>query len=310
MQNAARNAASVAPASPGKFTYFLNQFGQYKDTVERIMPTKAIEADRVITICAMVVANSEQLQKCDIKSLIGAVIEAALHGMNPNPANGLVYFVPYGGKVQLMLGYKGQELQAYKSGMVKSIAVRCIYEGDDYKIDLAAEDPILYHNPGPNYGSNDPSKIIWAYSKIYLVGGGMVCQPINRLQIEQRRMASKSPSGSTNPWSKYYAKMAMKSAIRESLAQAPKHDDWRDIDGSVTSLESYKTDRSGQRTAASEIETITDFDDIPAAEVQETEPEQPSDGLTPGQRIARDEQAAKDARKNGSLFGQEGAAQP
>lgn len=288
VNEAAKGSTIIAMPKLGDY---VGLFSKYKETISQIMPTKAIEAERVVLICAKVFAESEYLQKCNLQSMVGAVIQAALHGMNPDPSAGLVYFVPYGGMVKLMLGYKGQELQAYKSGQVESISACCIYEGDEFDLNLAAKDPVPYHRPGKFWGIDD-TKIIWSYSKFWMRGGGLVCQPINRNMIEKRRASSSNTSTDPrkNPWIANYRQMAEKCGIKETADHAPKHDDWRDIDNTyVPDLDLFKRDQSGK---------MTDEPLTPIEVVEDKKPETPAEKE---ERENREAFEAQQKKEQGSL---------
>ena len=68
---------------------------------------------------------------------------AAQLGLEPNDARGLAYLLPYNDKrrgkiVQLIIGYRGMIDLARRSGMVSSINVFAVFEGDhfDYRLGL------------------------------------------------------------------------------------------------------------------------------------------------------------------------------
>ena len=87
---------------------------------------------------ALTVFNSNpQIQKCDPKSFLAAMMTAAQLGLELTPTLGQAYLIPYGGQVQFQLGYRGLMELAYRSGRVKKIEAREVYENDGIQIGRA-----------------------------------------------------------------------------------------------------------------------------------------------------------------------------
>lgn len=244
-------------------------FKQYRETIAQVMPKKAIEADRIITIASQMVASNPQIAKCDVKSVIGAVIQCAITGLNPTPQYGEVYFVPYGSSLQMQMGYKGWAKLAHKSGIVESIDAYAVYEGDDFSFGLGLQ-PFIHHKPGNHYG--EANKLTHAYAVIRLRGSEHPkFEVLNRMQIE--RLRSKSPmqkNGINGAWATDYDQMAKAKAIKQALKLVPMEDEWREVfmqdEAIAPSIDDFKRDGSGRSSDG--FDYPVDVVDVPAEVVE------------------------------------------
>mgnify|MGYP006280112547 CR=1 FL=1 len=213
------------------------------------MPKKAMEVERIIGIGAHLISSNANIKKCDPASVIGALIQCAMTGLNPSPQYGEVYFVPYGSALQMQMGYRGWAKLAHKSGIIESISAFAVYEGDDFSYALGLH-PDIKHVAGDNFG--DQTKVTHAYAVIELRGGGKRFEVLNCRQIE--RIRTKSPmqkNGINGAWATDYDQMAKAKAVKQALKLVPMEDEWRDVylqdEALAPTLDEFKRDGSGQR---------------------------------------------------------------
>lgn len=76
------------------------------------------------------VANSEDLQQCEPKSILVAAMRAASLKLNVDPATGQAWIIPYNGKATLQIGYRGIYELAMRTNLYRFINVIDIYEGE------------------------------------------------------------------------------------------------------------------------------------------------------------------------------------
>jgi recombination protein RecT len=239
---------AVTSFQGAKMSEIKASFDRYKEVISQVAPKKAIDVERVIGIAAHLVSSNEALKKCSPASVIGAIIQCAMTGMNPSPQYGEVYFVPYGQQLQMQMGYRGWAKLAHKSGIIQSISAFAVYEGDQFSYQLGLN-PDIQHTAGENYG--DPSKVTHAYAVIELRGGGKRFEVLNRKQIE--RLRGKSPmqkNGINGAWATDYDQMAKAKAVKQALKLVPMEDEWREIhlmdEALAPSLDDFKRDGSGR----------------------------------------------------------------
>ena len=197
---------------------------------------------------------------------------AAMSGLDPNPASGQVYFVPYGGEVQMQYGYKGEVNLAYRTGVIESIYARAVYAGDEFDHRMGSDESIT-HKAGPNHG--DSSMVTHAYCVAYLKGAKRpVIECLNKAQIERLRKKNQAQySAKWNPtaepkeaWKTDYDMMARKSATRRLVEkELPTSVEWNEIaswDGAIApKLEDFNRDGSG-------VMTMPDYPQEPAVETK------------------------------------------
>jgi recombination protein RecT len=86
------------------------------------------------------VATNQTLQECDAGSILsGALLGEALN-LSPSPQLGQYYLVPFKGKAQFQLGYKGYIQLAIRSGQYKKLNVLAIKEGELISYDALNEE--------------------------------------------------------------------------------------------------------------------------------------------------------------------------
>jgi len=82
-----------------------------------------------ITSVLQIVSSNTLLSKADPMSIYNAAATAATLDLPINQNLGFAYIVPYGGKAQFQLGYKGFIQLAQRSGQFHRISATQIYEG-------------------------------------------------------------------------------------------------------------------------------------------------------------------------------------
>lgn len=83
-----------------------------------------------IASVAALVNTNPALQECDRKSLLSACLVAAALDLPINQSLGFAYIIPYNGKAQFQLGYKGFIQLAQRSGKFKTINATDVREGE------------------------------------------------------------------------------------------------------------------------------------------------------------------------------------
>jgi len=93
--------------------------------VERLMQTIMISCERL-----------PLLLQCDRQSLFNAAMSAAVLGLEVDGVTGQAYLIPFAGKAQLVIGYKGFNTLAARSGFTITGAV--VREGDEFDYELGS----------------------------------------------------------------------------------------------------------------------------------------------------------------------------
>lgn len=116
-------------------------------------------ADRLIRTVVVSVERLPALMQCDRQSLFNAAMSAAVLGLEVDGVTGQAYLIPFKNKAQLVIGYKGFNTMAARSGITITGAV--VREGDsfdpDYDRGLA--------NHKPKLGDESRRRIVAAWAR-------------------------------------------------------------------------------------------------------------------------------------------------
>lgn len=104
--------------------------------VERLMQTIMISCERL-----------PLLLQCDRQSLFNSAMSAAVLGLEVDGVTGQAYLIPFAGKAQLVIGYKGFNTLAARSGFTITGAV--VREGDEFDYELGSA-AFVRHKPQLN----------------------------------------------------------------------------------------------------------------------------------------------------------------
>jgi len=163
--------------------------------------------------------QSPRLKECDPASVLFAIQNCVILGLKPGNVDGLgrCWIIPYKGKAQFQLGYRGMIELARRSGEIKSIACDAVYTGDVFSYQLGTC-PQINHVPALGVPH---TKVTLEY--VYMVAeyfsGMRRIQVVDKAEIEQSRRRSRA--GDEGPWVTDYIAMALKTAIRRAEPWLP-----------------------------------------------------------------------------------------
>ena len=149
--------------------------------------------------------------KCHPASLYSAIVSIAQLGLCPENFLGQAYIIPFKGKAQPMLGYKGMITLATKYAGVAEISAEVVYRSDDFKFSLGTNRRIHHE---PNFeGVPKNSDITAFYATARFHDGTHKFAVLSKSDVDAIRKGAASARGSS-PWDAYYAEMGKKTAIR------------------------------------------------------------------------------------------------
>lgn len=172
------------------------------------------------------IINNPKLQECDIESIKNAAITSATLGI-PIDARNYAYLIPYKGKVQFQMSYKGYVFIAKQDKDVDNITPALVYPDDEFDIDIGNN--TITHKPNlesESYG--DESLIRFAYAIVrfrHNTGRAQMFEVMTKKQIDKIRASSKAGGktdnwGNKTIWEKHYGEMAKKTAIKRLCKHA------------------------------------------------------------------------------------------
>lgn len=240
--------------------------------IKKALPS-VITPERFTRMVFTALSSNKKLQACTPESFLGAMMQAAQLGVEPNTPIGQAYLIPYGNQVQFQLGYKGLIDLAYRSGEVQSIQAHEVHENDTFEYELGLN-PKLKHVPA----MKDGGPVILYYAVIKLKNGGEGFEVMSREDVDQFARA-KSKTYKNGPWQTDFDEMAKKTVLKKVLKYAPLKSDFakqvKEDETIKTNIAENMADLPDETvTIDAEAQTPQDeeipFDEIPSTVDKET----------------------------------------
>ena len=203
--------------------------------VKTVLP-KHMTPERMMRIAYTAISRSPMLARCTPMSLLNAVIEASMLGLEVNSPLGQASMVTfYNGKTkqmeaQLIPEYKGKIELAYRSGLVKSFQAHPVYKEDNFHYSYGLT-PDLVHVPSKKA---DRGGLIAAYAVVNYLNGGVDFEVIEEAEAMQAK--SKSASAKQDEKNKTTlsvwnsddeASMWVKTAVHRLFKRVPKSPEYQ-----------------------------------------------------------------------------------
>lgn len=182
--------------------------------IKKALPS-VITPERFTRMVFTALSSTPKLQQCTPQSFLGAMMQAAQLGLEPNTPIGQAYLIPYGNSCQFQLGYKGLLDLAYRSGEIKDIQAHEVHENDEFEYELGLE-PKLKHIPA----KSNRGAVTMYYAVWHTKTGGYGFEVMSYedvLEFAQK----KSKSFHNGPWQTDFDSMAKKTVLKQALKYAP-----------------------------------------------------------------------------------------
>ena len=208
--------------------------------IKKALPS-VITPERFTRMVLSAISTNPKLATCTKASFLGAMMNAAQLGLEPNTPLGQAYILPYMNKgvleAQFQLGYKGLIDLAYRSGEVEVVQAHIVYKNDEFECEYGLE-PKLTHTPADK-DRGEPIKV-YAVFKTKSGGYGFEVMSMEDVRIHASKY-SKAYNSSFSPWKTNFEEMAKKTVLKKVLKYAPLKSDF--VRG-ITQDETIKSDMS------------------------------------------------------------------
>jgi len=197
----------------------------YESEIAKALPS-VMTPERFTRIALSAVSNTPELAECTKASFLGALMNAAQLGLEPNTPLGQAYLIPFKNhkkgvtECSFQMGYKGLIDLAYRSGEVSIVQAHTVYANDDFEYELGL-DPVLKHKPA----AGNRGHAIAYYAMFKLVNGGYGFHVMSREDVDA--LAKRySKAYSSGPWVSNFDEMAKKTVLKAALKYAPMKSDF------------------------------------------------------------------------------------
>jgi recombination protein RecT len=188
--------------------------------IKKALPS-VITPERFTRMALTAISVNPKLAKCTPQSFMGALMNAAQLGLEPNTPLGQAYLIPFKNRgtleVQFQIGYKGLIDLAYRSGEFTNIYAKEVYENDEFDYEFGLG-PNLVHKPA----TKDKGSTIAYYAVFKLVNGGFGFDVMSKEDITNHaKKYSQSFNSKYSPWTNNFDEMAKKTVLKKVLKYAP-----------------------------------------------------------------------------------------
>ena len=188
----------------------------YQSEIKKALPS-VMTPERFTRIALSAASANPALSACDYKTFLGAMMQAAQLGLEPNTPLGQAYLIPYKGKVTFQLGYKGMLDLVYRTGSVAAVDAQTVYEHDTFDCEFGLE-PKLRLIPA----DGDRGRPVKYYAMFKTKDGVCNFAVATREEMEVfARKYSQSFGSKSSPWHTAFDEMAKKTLLKRLLKYAP-----------------------------------------------------------------------------------------
>lgn len=211
-------AKKAAPAAASPMKNMQDLIISMKGQIEAALPS-VITGERFARMVLTAMSNTPQLASCTPKSFLGAMMQAAQLGLEPNTPLGEAYLIPFRNhgtlECQFQVGYKGMISLAHRSGLY--VQAHEVHENDEFDVEYGL-DPKLVHKPV----FKDRGNVVAYYGMWKDKDGNFGFEVMSREDIEAHaRKYSQSYGKGFSPWKTNFDEMAKKTVIKKALKYAP-----------------------------------------------------------------------------------------
>lgn len=186
-----------------------------------MVAARHLNPERMMRVTANAIRANPKLGQCEPMSFLGALMQCASLGLEPNTVMGHAYLIPFENRrkniteVQVVVGYKGLIDLARRSGHITSISAGIHYDDDELWEYEEGTEARLRHRMGPQEGKK---RHAYAIAKFRDGGHAYVVLPWSKIiSIRDASQGYKTAiryNKTDTPWITHEDEMAKKTAIR------------------------------------------------------------------------------------------------
>ncbi len=180
--------------------------------LEQVLKAYRMPVERLIRTVMVSLERLPALQDCPQQSVLNSAMTAACLGLEVDGVTGQGFLIPFANKAQFIVGYKGYNTMAARSGYTLGAAV--VREGDHFDYQIGTGGFVTHR---PRLGNEGGRKIIAAYAKAEMPGRSPIIQVLSVDELEAVRAKSPGAKKKDSPWNDRavgYPAMCAKTAKR------------------------------------------------------------------------------------------------
>jgi recombination protein RecT len=178
---------------------------------------KRVPVQRLLQTVIVSCENTPKLLQCNRQSLFNSAMSAAVLGLEVDGVTGQAYLIPFKERAQLVIGYKGYNTMAARSGL--TVTGEVVREGDAFDYDLG--EGWVKHRPAGDPGAR---RIIYAWSKAAHNSRPAIVKVLTAdelLAVKERSPGARKPDSPWNDTRIGFPAMCEKTAKRRLARSLP-----------------------------------------------------------------------------------------
>lgn len=213
----ARNAEDTMHSRIEKITeMMIARRSEFEDVLQKV-----ISADRFTRLAFGAFRKTPLLQQCTDVSIVSALMDVAVMGLEPNTPAGEAFLIPYKNKTggydcTLIIGYQGILKLLYETGNIRDVTAKEVCENDDFEYTDGTSRSIVH-----KYSvAKARGEVIGYYAVIRTVDGGEFIEYMSVAEvaaIEARAMAR-----TFSAWKTDREMMGRKTVLKKCTKYTPK----------------------------------------------------------------------------------------
>jgi recombination protein RecT len=176
------------------------------------------------------IAQSEDLQKCTLASIVLAVMRGARIGLPVDGSGGYAYLVPFNTKIkgkngeqdrwekqaQYVPGYKGFVVLARATGLAQDMQPVLVHEKDLFEVEEGDSPRVIHKTYIPRKNGDTAGQVIAAYTRVLLPSGERVVKGLLYLP-DLERIAASSPARGGPRSGPHHEEMQKKDTLKNAF---------------------------------------------------------------------------------------------
>lgn len=196
-----------------------------RDQIAMALP-RHLTPERMIRLALTTFSREPGLAECDLKSILGAIVQASQLGLEIDGVLGHAYLVPFYNsrakrkECQLIVGYKGYLSLARRSGEVSAFFAHVVHERDEFAYQYGTRADLV-HVPCMQ-GERGQQTAVYAVIRLRDGSSDFEVLPWADVLACQQQYAKRTKDGKVyGPWVDHLDEMAKKTAIRRLAKRCP-----------------------------------------------------------------------------------------
>ena len=180
------------------------------ERMDEIIPgTAGVTGKQLCRIAQFEIQRNDALAECNPNSIINAVYDAARLGLMLGRE---AHLVPYKRNCQMIPDYRGFITLGYRSRLVRVLDAKAVFAADQFDVEEGST-MAIHHKPDYSIDRSNPEEILYFYAVAWLRDSPVpIFHVMNRMEVDRIRDSSAMKGGI--PWTKWYDRMGLKSAIK------------------------------------------------------------------------------------------------